>query len=150
MKREESLLKELNGLYEETKEGHVTWNVAVQTTEHNPEEEKPKETEDGITWTIDECYVAYDCTHKGKDLHLITYEMIKTAGEQVATTNFVFLPEEGMRYFNLHTLLPYSVTASAPLLACIHNLWELLLKTYREHPERVHLTVTEGTLVIED
>jgi hypothetical protein len=150
MKKEEALSKELTELYQETKDGKIFWNLSVQTTEHNPPEQKPKETEDGIVWTVDECYVAYDCSYKGKDFHMITYEMIKTAEDKVTTTNLIFLPDEGMRYFNLHTLLPHSVTASATLISQVHNLWELLLQMYKNNPESVGLSVSEGTLVIED
>jgi hypothetical protein len=68
----------------------------------------------------------------------------------VATSNLVFLPDEGMRFFNLHTLLPHSVTASAPLIAQIHNLWEIITKMHSDDPSNVNLTVSESTLVIED
>ena len=60
---------------------------------------------------------------------MITYEMIKTAkqagsGEnRVTSSNMVFLPPLGLRFFDLHTLLPYSVEVSNVLLDAIHRLW---------------------------
>ena len=66
--------------------------ISVQTTENNEVSEKPVEVEDGVSWTIDECYVSYYCKYKGQDFLMITYEMIKTAGDKVHTTNMIFLP----------------------------------------------------------
>ena len=81
---------------------------------------------------------------------MITYEMIKTSGDKTATTNLIFLPPLGIRLFNLHTLLPYSVQASSVLASQVHKLWELLLTMYKADPESVHLEVTAGKLTIED
>ena len=71
------------GTKRETKEGRIRWSVEVMTTEANPAEEKPVEHEDGLDWTIDECYVSYYCKYKGKDFCLITYEMLKTARREL-------------------------------------------------------------------
>jgi hypothetical protein len=148
--KEDVLMREIAQMCQDTKDGKIFWNISVQTTENNPKENKPKEIEDGIEWTVDECYVAYDCTYKGSDFHMITYELIKTAKDKVTTSNLIFMPDEGMRYFNLHTLLPHSVTASAPLIAQIHNLWEIITKMHRDDPNSVNLNVSESTLTIED
>ena len=83
MKKEDELLKELTDMVKETKKGQIKWKLSCQTTEYNDEAVKPTVTEDGITWTVDECYVSYECTYKGSDFVMITYEMIHTAGDNV-------------------------------------------------------------------
>ena len=105
MKKEDELLKELTDMVKETKKGQIKWKLSCQTTEYNDEAVKPTVTEDGITWTVDECYVSYECTYKGSDFVMITYEMIHTAGDKRQTTNLVFLPPLGIRYFDISTLL---------------------------------------------
>lgn len=90
MKKEDELLKELTDMVKETKKGQIKWKLSCQTTEYNDEAVKPTVTEDGITWTVDECYVSYECTYKGSDFVMITYEMIHTAGDKRQTTNLVF------------------------------------------------------------
>ena len=82
MKREDELLKELTDMIKETKKGQLKWKLTCKTTEYNDEAVKPTVTEDGITWTVDECYVSYECTYKGSDFVMITYEMIHTAGDK--------------------------------------------------------------------
>ncbi len=150
MKKPEELNRMLTELYRETKAGRVHWRLQVQTTEHNDPSEKPVEVEDGISWTIDECYVSYVCEYKGQDFCMITYEMLKTAGDKMATTNLIFLPPMGIRLFHLPTLLPYAVEASHILANQIHNLWELLLAKYKADKTSVELNVFAGTLTIED
>ena len=150
MKKPEELSRLLNELQKATKEGKVRWNVQVQTTEHNDFESKPVEVEDGISWTIDECYVAYVCEYKGQDFCMITYELIKTAGNKVQTTNLVFMPPMGIRAFHLQTLLPYAIQTSHVLANQIHNLWELILLLYKNDKNSVQLNVVPGTLVIQD
>ena len=81
---------------------------------------------------------------------MITYELIKTAGDKVQTTNFLFLPPMGIRAFHLQTLLPYSIPISNVLANQIHNLWELLLQQYKADHTSVNLDVLRGTLTIED
>lgn len=90
MKRPEELSHMLTEMYNDTKDGKIHWNISVQTTENNEVSEKPVEVEDGVSWTIDECYVSYYCKYKGQDFLMITYEMIKTAGDKVHTTNMIF------------------------------------------------------------
>ena len=128
MKRPEELSHMLTEMYNDTKDGKIRWNLSVQTTENNEVSEKPVEVEDGVSWTIDECYVSYYCKYKGQDFLMITYEMIKTAGDKVHTTNMIFLP----------------------LANQIHNLWELLLAMKKADPESVFMEVSAGKLVIED
>ena len=57
VKKQEEIFREIQEMMGETKEGRIRWSVEVMTTEANPAEEKPVEHEDGLDWTIDECYV---------------------------------------------------------------------------------------------
>lgn len=150
MKKQEELSRELAELITETKEGRIRWNLQVQTTEANPMSEKPMENEDGIEWAIDECYVSYYCQYKGKEFCMITYEMIKTSEDKVVSSNMVFCPPLGVRFFDLHTLLPYSVETSAVLLDQIHQLWVMILDMYKTDKGSVYLDVHPGRLTIED
>lgn len=150
MKREDELLKELTDMIKETKKGQLKWKLICKTTEYNDEAVKPTVTEDGITWTVDECYVSYECTYKGSDFVMITYEMIHTAGDKRQTTNLVFLPPLGIRYFDISTLLPYSVPASNILTYEIHTLWLLLLEMYKNDNTSVELDASAGELIIEE
>ena len=67
MKREEELVKQLTEMAKDTKAGKVHWNVICQTTEYNDADSKPTLEEDGIHYTVDECYVSYHCEYKGKE-----------------------------------------------------------------------------------
>ena len=123
MKKEDELLKELTDMVKETKKGQIKWKHSWQTTEYKDEDEKQTDTEDRNTWTVEECYESYECTYKGSDFVMITYEMIHTAGDKRQTPNLVFLPPLGIRYFDISTLLPYSVPASNILTYEIHTQW---------------------------
>lgn len=150
MKKQEKLFHEIVELMKATSENNLRWSVEVQTTEGNAKEEKPVEIEDGVTWTVDECYVSFYCKYKGKDFCMITYEMIKTAGDRVTTSNMVFLPPLGMRFFDLRTLLPYSIEVSNVLLDQIHKLWVMLFDMHKADKGSIYLSVKPGVLKIED
>ena len=150
MKREDELVKQLAEMTKDTKTGKIHWKIECQTTEYNDADTKPQVEEDGIFWTVDECYVSYLCEYKGKEFLMITYEMIHTAGDKVKTTNLVFLPPLGVRYFDIHTLLPYSVDASQMLIYQIHTLWTMLVDMYNANPSSVTMNVNERVLTIED
>lgn len=148
--KQEELSRKITELINETKDGKLKWSLEVQTTEGNEPDEKPVETEDGIAWTLDECYAAYHCKGRDKEFCMITYELIKTAGDKVQTSNLVFLPPLSVRYFDLHTLLPYAVEMGPVLASQIHQLWELLMKLHKAGSDSVSLQVRPGTLTIED
>ena len=150
MKKQDELIKQLTELTKDTKVGKIHWNIECQTTEYNDEDNKPKVEEDGVLWTVDECYVSYNCEYKGKEFLMISYEMLHTAGDKVKSTNLVFLPPLGVRYFDIHTLLPYSVEASQMLTYQVHSLWTLLLEMYKANPDSVSMDVSERVLTIED
>ncbi len=61
----EELLQTLMRMKKDTEEGKLAWRLDVQTTEGN--EEKYTIEDDGVTWTVDECYVSYYCIDKGKE-----------------------------------------------------------------------------------
>ena len=150
MKREDELLKQLTEMTKDTKAGKISWEVKCQTTEYNDLASKPQVEEDDILWTVDECYVSYHCEYKGNEFLMITYEMIHTAADMVKTTNMVFLPPLGIRYFDIHTLLPYAVETSNMLSYQVQTLWKLLLDMYKANPNSVNLDVSERVLTIED
>ncbi len=150
MKKQEELIKQLTDMAKDTKSGKLHWDIVCQTTEYNDESDKPQVDEEGIVWTVDECYVSYHCEYKGKEFLMITYEMLHTAGDKVKTTNLVFLPPLGIRYFDIHTLLPYSVETSQMLTYQIHALWNLLLEMYKANPQSVSMDVSGRILTIED
>lgn len=149
MKRDE-LVKQLSDMVKDTKTGKIRWEVKCQTTEYNDADTKPQIEEEGRMWIVDECYVSYHCEYKGKEFLMITYEMIHTAPGAVKTTNLVFLPPLGIRYFDIHTLLPYSVETNQMLSYQVKTLWDTLLAMYKANPASVALDVSERVLTIED
>ena len=148
--KQEELCRKLTEMIAETKAQKLCWRLEVQTTEGNDASEKPIEEEHGTKWTIDECYASYSCNYRGKEFCMITYELLKKSGDKERSSNLVFLPPEGIRFFDLHTLLPYSVEMSAVLADHIHQLWLLLMEQYKEKCPGVELIVRPGTLTIED
>lgn len=61
-----------------------------------------------------------------------------------------FLPPLGIRYFDISTLLPYSVPASNILIYEIHTLWLLLLEMYKSDNTSVELDASSRELMIEE
>jgi hypothetical protein len=151
MSKEHELLRKLPELVKETKAGRIFWDVECQTTEYNATEQKPVVTEeDGNEWTVDECYVSYHCEYKGEEFLMISYEMIHSRDEKKKTTNLIFLPPLGIRYFDLHSLLPYAVEADQMLTYQVHMLWLAILEQKKANPDAVKLEVDERRLTIED
>ena len=134
--KQEELCRKLTEMIAETKAQKLSWRLEVQTTEGNDASEKPIEEEHGTKWTIDECYASY--------------ELLKKSGDKERSSNLVFLPPEGIRFFDLHTLLPYSVEMSAVLADHIHQLWLLLMEQYKEKCPGVELAVRSGMLTSEE
>ena len=123
----EFLNSTLEHLYERTKEGKQHWNVEMKTSEYKEESEKPVVEADGKQWVVDECYTAYSCEEHGNEFVMITYENIETCGEEVRSTNMVFLPDPNVRYFDLDRLAQYAILPSQKLMETIHQLFTLLL-----------------------
>lgn len=144
----EELKQTLMKMQKETESGKLKWRLDVQTTDGK--EEKYTVVEGKDTWTVDECYVAYNCTYRGEDFCMITYEMIKTCGPDVRTVNYIFLPPRGVRLFSLHTLLEYSVEADAFLISQAHALWEVLTGLAKKENGQVEIRITEADVNIEE
>ena len=81
MKKEAELLRSVTELIKETQSGHKFWEIQCQTTEYKDSADKQVEKEDGIDWTVDECFVSYHCTHQDKEFLMITYEKLYANGE---------------------------------------------------------------------
>lgn len=150
MKKEEELLRDISVMKKETKQGKLKWKIEVQTTEYNDVSSKPTVIEDGIEWIVDECYVSYECQYKDKTFVMITYEMIHSSGDKKNTTNLVFLPALGIRYFDISTLLPYAVETSNVLIYEIHSLWTLLLDMFKEKNPSINLNIDKRELSIDE
>ena len=150
MKKEAELVKQLTDMVKDTKLGKIKWEVKCQTTEYNDKASKPQVEEEGVLWTVDECYVSYYCEYKGAEFLMITYEMIHTSDSATKTTNLVFMPPLGIRYFDVNTLLPYAVETTNMLTYQVQNLWKMLLDMYKANPESVKLDVSDRVLTIED
>lgn len=151
MSKESELLRKLPDMVKETRTGRLVWEVECQTTEYNPVEEKTTVVEeDGEVWTVDECFVLYHCEYKGNEFLMITYEMIHSREDKKKTTNLIFLPPLGIRYFDIHTLLPYSIVADQMLIYNIHMLWLTILETRKKNPNQILFDASERKLTIED
>ncbi len=149
MKKEEQLVHEITELVKETKEGKLVWDLKYQTTEYNDSAKKPvEEDNDGKKWTVDEFFAEYHCTHNNKEFLLTSYEQMFTCGDETKSCNLIFLPPEGLRYFDLDTLAPYAVTADATLTYSVHMLWLTLMEQYKQDPRSVNLDVTPRQLVL--
>lgn len=85
-----------------------------------------------------------------KEFFLITYEMLHSCMDKQKSTNMVFLPPLGIRYFDIHTLLPYAVEADQMLTYQIHMLWLMLLELQKTQPQRVDFDATERELSIDE
>lgn len=151
MSKEKELLHKLPEMVKDTKSGKIYWDVECQTTEYNPDDQKPVvEGEDGEPWKVDECFVSYHCEFHGSEFLMITYEMIHSKGAQKKTTNLVFLPPLGIRFFDIHSLLPYAVKADQMLTYNIHMLWLSILELQKTNPDAMHFDVSERTLTIDE
>lgn len=149
MKKKNELLKELTDLIKDTKACKVKWDVKCSTTEYNPIEKKPIVLDENVEWVVDECYVSYHCEYKGQEFLMITYEMIHTNKDKSKTTNLVFLPPLGIRYFDINVLLDYAVEVDQMVVYQIHMLWLILIELHKSNSSLVSLEVDERQLVIE-
>lgn len=148
MKKEEQLLHEITELVKETKNGKIKWEIKYQTTEYNDPVSKPVEEEEGEKWVVDECFVEYHCTCKEKEFLLTSYEQMFTCGDKVKSCNLLFIPPEGMRFFDVDILAPYAISADHMLTYQVHTLWLTILEQYKKKPELVKLDVTPRDLVL--
>jgi hypothetical protein len=131
-----------------TGEGKIRWDIQCQTTEYNDPSEKPIEHDEDGDWAVDECFVAYHCTHKGEEFLMITYEQIFTNGDKQKTINLVFLPPLAIRYFDVDVLAPYAIEADQVLLYQIHMLWLAVLEQYKNDPESIQFDANRRELIL--
>ena len=148
MKKEEQLLKQITELVKATQEGKVNWQIECQTTEYNDEADKPVEESDGQKWTIDECFVSYECVWQDEEFLLISFEQIYTCGAKTRSCNMIFLPPRGNRYFDVDMLAPYAVPADKMLIYEVHMLWTTALEAYKKNPKQVKMDVQPRKLVL--
>ena len=139
MMKEEELLRNLTMMVKETQAGHLSWELQCQTTENADEETKPVEELEGKNWTVDECFLSFHCIFQEKDFLMITYEKIYSCGEGKRSTNLIFLPPLGIRFFNLDVLAPYAVQAGQMLVYEVHMLWTSIVEQRSKHPELISI-----------
>lgn len=150
MKKEKELMRELTELTRETKAGKLHWDIQYQTTEYNDPAEKPVEEENGTKWIVDECFVSYHCKHRGGEFVMITYEQFFSCGEKKKSCNLIFLPPDGIRFFDVDVLAPYAVKADQMLVYEAHMLWLTILEAYKEDREKIKLEVSPRKLVLQN
>ncbi len=135
------LAKHLDDMLQETKKGHLNWQLELQSTDGLDDSIKHRLTEDGKEWIVDECFISFYCKFRGKDQLMITYEHIKRHESQVRTDNLIFMPPLNVRYFDVGILSPYIIDADAVLLNKFHQLWMLLMELYKQNDGHVSLKV---------
>ena len=140
----DTLAHEVNDMIKQTKGGHMKWNVEVHTTDGNPVEEKVHVQEDGKEWIVDECFTSFSCEYQRQDFCMITYEIVKTSGDKVKSTNMVFLPPAFQRVFDLNMLVSHAVDMNQNLAIVLHNLWELIWQQHKEENPNIILKITDG------
>ena len=137
------LANSLDEMMRDTKRGHLSWNMQIETTDDLDASLKERLEQDGTEWLVDECFVEYACTWKGQDFCMISYEHVLTHEDQTRMTCLIFLPPLGMRFFDVAELAPYAVEADAYLTSKVHLLWETLMGLYRTNPTRCRLRVID-------
>lgn len=137
------LANSLDEMMKDTKRGHLSWNMQIETTDDLDASLKGTFEENGAEWLVDECFVEYSCTWKGQDFCMISYEHVLTHEDQTRMTCLIFLPPLGMRFFDVAELAPYAVEADVYLTSKVHMLWEMLMELYRTNPARCKLSVID-------
>ena len=137
------LANSLDDMMKDTKRGHLSWSMQIETTDDLDASLKEKLEKDGTEWLVDECFVEYACTWRGQDFCMISYEHVLTHEDQTRMTCLIFLPPLGMRFFDVAELAPYAVAADAYLTNKVHQLWEMLLNLYRTEPSRCKIRVID-------
>ncbi len=136
-----TLVKTLDEMLSETKKGKINWLIELQSTDGLSDSLKHKISEDGQEWIVDECFISFCCKFRGKDYLMITYEHIKRCKDQVRSHNLIFMPPLNVRYFDVGILSPYIVDADAVLLDRFHQLWLLVMDSYKKKDGHVSLKI---------
>ncbi len=143
-------LNQLQELIKATEADFVDWDIKVSTSEYNDVTEKPVKEIDGKNYTIDECFVSYYTNYKGNEFLLITYEQIYSNQDNQLSTNLVFTPPLGNRFFDLTTLGPYAIECDKILTFYIHNLWNLLIEKKKASSEKIMMTVDRRSVKLDN
>ena len=131
MIKPKQLADQIDAMIKDTKKGSVTWKLQIETTDDLEDDVKEKlETEDG-EFVIDECFVSYECTYQRKPFRLISYEHVMRREDVTRMTALIFLPPEGLRYFDVAFLAPYAIENSSLLSGRVHNLFETLMELHK-------------------
>ncbi len=133
----------IDELQKETKRGRLNWSMQIEATDDLDASKKEHLTRDGNDWIVDECFVEYSCVWKGQDFCMISYEHVLTCGPQTRMTCLIFLPPQGMRFFDVAELAPYAIEADAFITGKVHLLFEQLMELYRSEPHRCNLRVID-------
>lgn len=138
------LAKQLDEMIKATTRGNLDWRMTIESTDDLQPELKEKFTaDDGIEYLVDECFVEYTCKYNHKDFTMISYEHVLTHEDTTRMTCLIFLPPQGMRFFDVNQLAPYAVKADAIVSNKVHVLWETLMALYKETPSRIELRVID-------
>ena len=138
------LAKQLDEMIKATNRGNLDWRMTIESTDDLAPELKEKFTaDDGIEYLVDECFVEYHCTYHNKEFNLISYEHVLTHDGNTRMTCLIFLPPQGIRFFDVALLSPYAIEADAYVSGKVHLLWETLFSLYKENPARVALRVID-------
>lgn len=129
----EKLSSQLMDMAKKTAMEELGWDILCSTSEYN--ENKKIKIIDGMQCFEDECFVSYHTIYHGKEFLMITYENIITMGNEQKTTNMIYLPPLGNRYFDLDLLAPYAVEADQMITYVIHELWKAIVEQRKLHPE---------------
>ena len=139
MIKTKQLADQVDELVKETKKNGLAWKMQIETTDDLDAEMKEKlETEEG-EYVVDECFVSYECVFRKKEFRMISYERILTKGETVRSNALIFIPPEGLRYFDVAVLAPYAVDNDAILSDRVHNLFMTLMELHKAGSEQVKL-----------
>ncbi len=134
-----ALANTLDEMIRETKKGHLNWQLELQSTDGLDDSVKHRITEDEKEWIVDECFISFYCVFRGKKYLMITYEHIKRYKDQVRSDNLIFMPPLNVRFFDVGILSPYIIDANAVLLDRFHQLWMLLMDSYKKNENRVSI-----------
>ena len=140
----ENLVTRLEQMTQDTAKGHLKWDIEIRTSEYRPLAEKPVVEADGKQWMVDEIYVDYHCVYHKEEFAMITYENVETSGDEVRSTNMVYLPPLGVRCFNMDRLAPYAVQTSASCMQAVHQLWETILAVRKQNPQQIMINANES------
>ena len=131
------LSDQVEELIKETRKNGLVWKMQIETTDDLEADIKEKlETEEG-EFVVDECFVSYECVYRKKEFRMISYERILTRGDAVRSNALIFMPPEGLRYFDVAVLAPYAVDNDAILSDRVHNLFKTLMELHNEGSDQV-------------